>query len=76
MIAKRDVEKVFRTDEFSAMGIAGTAGVGLEFVRLSEVELEHYEKMEGRLLSLEGKASRLATMIQGNIAGPGARRHG
>jgi len=68
MIAKRDVEKVFRTDEFSAMGIAGTASVGLEFVRLFQVELEHYEKIEGRSLSLEGKANRLATMIRGNIA--------
>ena len=68
MIAKRDVEKVFRTDDFSAMGIAGTASVGLEFVRLFQVELEHYEKMEGRSLSLEGKANRLATMIRGNIA--------
>jgi proteasome beta subunit len=69
MIAKRDVEKVFRSDEFSAMGIAGVASVGLEFVRLFQVELEHYEKMEGRSLSLEGKANRLATMIRGNIAG-------
>jgi proteasome beta subunit len=68
MIAKRDVEKVFRTDEYSGMGIAGTASVGLEFVRLFQVELEHYEKMEGRSLSLEGKANRLATMIRGNIA--------
>jgi proteasome beta subunit len=69
MIAKRDVEKVFRSDEFAAMGIAGVASVGLEFVRLFQVELEHYEKMEGRSLSLEGKANRLATMIRGNIAG-------
>jgi proteasome beta subunit len=69
MIAKRDVEKVFRTDEFSGMGIAGVASVGLEFVRLFQVELEHYEKMEGRSLSLEGKANRLASMIRGNIAG-------
>jgi proteasome beta subunit len=69
MIAKRDVEKVFRSDEFSAMGIAGVASVGLEFVRLFQVELEHYEKMEGRSLSLEGKANRLATMIRGNIGG-------
>ena len=68
MIAKRDVEKVFRSDEFSAIAIAGTASVGLEFVRLFAVELEHYEKMEGRSLSLEGKANRLATMIRGNIA--------
>ena len=67
IIAKRDVEKVFRSDEFSAMGIAGVASVGLEFVRLFAVELEHYEKMEGRSLSLEGKANRLATMIRGNL---------
>jgi proteasome beta subunit len=69
MIAKRDVEKVFRSDEYSAMGIAGVASVGLEFVRLFQVELEHYEKMEGRSLSLEGKANRLATMIRGNLGG-------
>ncbi len=67
MIAKRDVEKVFRSDEYSAMGIAGVASIGLEFVRLFQVELEHYEKMEGRSLSLEGKANRLAAMIRGNI---------
>jgi len=69
MIAKRDVEKVFRSDEFSAMGIAGVASVGIEFVRLFQVELEHYEKLEGRSLSLDGKANRLATMIRGNIGG-------
>jgi len=69
MIHKRDVEKVFRSDEYSAVGIAGVASVGLEFVRLFQVELEHYEKMEGRPLSLEGKANRLATMIRGNLMG-------
>ena len=67
MIAKRDVEKVFRSDEFSAMGYAGTGSVGIEFVRLFQVELEHYEKMEGRSLSLEGKANRLAFMVRGNL---------
>ena len=67
MISKRDVEKVFRSDEYSAIGMAGTASVGLDFVRLFQVELEHYEKMEGRPLSLEGKANRLATMIRGNL---------
>jgi proteasome beta subunit len=69
MIAKRDVEKVFRSDEFSAMGFAGTGSLGFEFARLFQVELEHYEKMEGRQLSLEGKANRLANMVRGNIAG-------
>jgi proteasome beta subunit len=68
MIAKRDVEKVFRSDEFSAIGYAGTGSVGIDFVRLFQVELEHYEKMEGRPLSLEGKANRLAWMIRGNLA--------
>jgi proteasome beta subunit len=67
MIAKRDVEKVFRSDEFSGMGYAGTGSLGIEFVRLFQVELEHYEKMEGRSLSLEGKANRLASMVRGNL---------
>ena len=67
MISKRDVEKVFRCDEFSAIGIAGVLALGLEFARLFQVELEHYEKMEGRFLSLEGKANRLAAMIRGNL---------
>jgi proteasome beta subunit len=69
MIAKRDVEKVFRSDEFSAVGFAGVASMGIEFVRLFQVELEHYEKMEGRSLSLDGKANRLATMIRANLGG-------
>ncbi|HZZ55061.1 MAG TPA: proteasome subunit beta [Trebonia sp.] len=68
MISKRDVEKVFRSDEFSAMAIAGVASIGLEFARLFQVELEHYEKMEGRSLSLEGKANRLAKMVRDNLA--------
>jgi proteasome beta subunit len=67
MIAQRDIEKVFRSDEFSCVGIAGVAGVGVELVRLFQVELEHYEKLEGRPLSLEGKANRLATMVRGNL---------
>jgi proteasome beta subunit len=69
MISKRDVEKVFRSDEYSAIAIAGVASVGLDFVRLFQVELEHYEKIEGRSLSLEGKANRLASMIRGNLMG-------
>jgi proteasome beta subunit len=67
MIAQRDIEKVFRSDEFSCAGFAGVAGPGLELVRLFQVELEHYEKLEGRALSLEGKANRLATMVRGNL---------
>lgn len=67
LISKRDVEKVFRCDEFSAVGIAGVLAMGLEFARLFQVEVEHYEKMEGRSLSLQGKANRLAAMIRGNL---------
>jgi proteasome beta subunit len=68
MIVKRDFEKVFRSDEYSAIGYAGTGSAGIEIVRLFQVELEHYEKIEGRSLSLDGKANRLAWMIRGNIA--------
>ncbi len=67
IIANRDMEKVFTTDEFSVVGIAGTAGLAIELVRLFQVELEHYEKIEGTLMSLEGKANRLASMIRGNL---------
>ena len=67
MISKRDVDKVFRSDEFSAVAIAGTLGLGLEFASLFQVELEHYEKMEGRPLSLMGKAQRLAALVRGNL---------
>lgn len=67
MISKRDVEKVFRADEFSAIAIAGTLATALELVRLFGVELEHYEKMEGRTLSLEGKANQLGKMIRDNL---------
>jgi proteasome beta subunit len=67
MIASRHIEKVFPADDFSAVGIAGTAGLALELVRLFQLELEHYEKIEGTLLSLDGKANRLATMIRGAL---------
>ncbi len=69
MIAQRDIEKVFRCDDFSCVGISGVAGIGLELVRLFQLELEHYEKLEGRTLSLEGKANRLAAFVRGNLAG-------
>ncbi|GGM38940.1 proteasome subunit beta [Promicromonospora citrea] len=68
MIASRSIEKVFPADEYSAVGIAGSAGIGLELVRLFQLELEHYEKIEGSLLSLTGKANRLATMLRGNLS--------
>lgn len=67
LIATRDVQKVYITDEYSAAGIAGTAGIAIEMVRLFTVELEHYEKIEGVPLTLDGKVSRLASMVRGNL---------
>jgi len=67
VIAQRDIEKVFPADEYSTVGIAGTAGLAVEMVRLFQVELEHYEKIEGAMLSIDGKANRLATMIRNNL---------
>jgi proteasome beta subunit len=67
MISQRDIEKVFRGDEHSCVGIAGVAGIGIDLVRLFGVELEHYEKLEGRSLSLEGKANRLAGLVKSNL---------
>jgi proteasome beta subunit len=67
VIAQRDIEKVFPADEFSIIGIAGAAGIAVELVGLFQVELEHYEKLEGAPLSLVGKANRLATLIRMNL---------
>ncbi len=69
MIAQRNFEKVFPGDEHSCVGIAGVAGIGVDLVRLFQVELEHYEKLEGRSLSLEGKANRLAGLVRSNLGG-------
>ena len=68
LIAQRDIQKVFAADSHSAIGIAGTAGIAIEMVRLFQVELEHYEKIEGAPLSLDGKANRLANMLKGNLS--------
>jgi proteasome beta subunit len=67
IIAQRDIEKVFPADEYSAVGIAGTAGLAVEMVRLFQTELEHYEKIEGITLSMDGKANRLSALIRGNL---------
>jgi proteasome beta subunit len=69
LIAQRDMEKVFVVDDYSAVGIAGTAGVAVEMVRLFAVELQHYEKIEGVPLTLDGKANKLAGMVRGNLEG-------
>ncbi|MBA2716228.1 MAG: proteasome subunit beta [Propionibacteriales bacterium] len=67
VIAQRDIEKVFSADEYSCVGIAGSAGLAVEMVRLFQAELEHYEKIEGTTLSLDGKANRLASLLRGNL---------
>ncbi len=67
IIAQRDIQKVFPADEYSCVGIAGAAGLAVEMVRLFQVELEHYEKIEGTTLSLDGKANRLASLIRSNL---------
>ncbi len=66
-IAQRDIEKVFPADDYSAVAIAGAAGPGIEMTRLFQTELEHYEKVEGFPLSLEGKANKLGQMVRSNL---------
>jgi proteasome beta subunit len=66
-IADRYIVKVFPADNFSAVAIAGAAGPAIDMVRLFQTELEHYEKVEGETLSLEGKANKLAQMIKANF---------
>lgn len=66
-IAHRSIEKVFAADSMSAVAIAGAAGPAVEMVRLFQTELEHYEKVEGERLTLEGKANKLSEMIRGNL---------
>jgi proteasome beta subunit len=66
-IVQNDLEKVFPADHFSAVAIAGAAGPAIEMVRLFQTELEHYEKVEGLTLSLEGKANKLSQMVRGNL---------
>ncbi len=67
VIAQRDIDKVFDADDQTAIGIAGSAGIAVELVRLFQVELEHYEKIEGTPLSTEGKANRLGTLLRNNL---------
>ncbi|MDN3904545.1 proteasome subunit beta [Arthrobacter sp. YD2] len=67
MIASRHIKKVFPADNYSVLGIAGTAGLALDMIRLFQVELEHYEKIEGTPMSLDGKSNRLAAMVRSNL---------
>lgn len=66
-ISHRTMEKVFPADQYSGIAIAGAAGPALEMVRLFQLQLEHYEKVEGKLLSLDGKANQLSQMIRQNL---------
>src|SRR6202035_5847402 len=67
VIAHSSMEKVFPADHFSAVAISGSAALSSEMVRLFQVQLEHYEKVEGVALSLEGKANQLAQMVRTNL---------
>jgi proteasome beta subunit len=66
-VAHREMDKICKADDFSGIGIAGAAGPSMEMVRLFQTELEHYEKLEGENLSLEGKANKLGQMIRMNL---------
>jgi proteasome beta subunit len=67
LVAHRRIQKVFPADQFSAVAISGTAGLAVEMVRLFQTELEHYEKLEGTRLSLDGKATYLARMVRSQL---------
>jgi proteasome beta subunit len=67
IISKRDMRKVFEADSWSAVGISGAAGPAMEMAKIFATELEHYEKVEGGPLSLEGKANKLAQMVRANL---------
>ncbi|WP_419919419.1 proteasome subunit beta [Candidatus Poriferisocius sp.] len=67
LISHRTIEKVFAADRYSGVAIAGAAGPAMEMVRLFQLQLEHYEKVEGKALSLDGKANQLGIMIRNNL---------
>ena len=67
LISHRSMEKVVQADSHSGVAIAGAAGPAMEMIRLFQLQLEHYEKVEGSPLSLEGKANQLSMMVRGNL---------
>ena len=67
LISHRTIEKVFPADRHSGVAISGTAGIAMEMVRLFQLQLEHYEKVEGKALSLDGKANQLSQMLRGHL---------
>ncbi len=68
LISHRGMEKVVQADRYSGVAIAGAAGPAMEMIKLFQLQLEHYEKVEGKALSLEGKANQLSMMVRGNLA--------
>jgi proteasome beta subunit len=66
-VASRELQKVFATDSHSLIAIAGAAGPAIEMARMLRIELEHYEKIEGEQLELEGKANKLSQMVRANL---------
>ncbi len=69
LITHRTMEKVFPADRYRGVAIAGAAGPAIEMVKLFQLQLEHYEKVEGAVLSLEGKANQLGQMVRSNLPG-------
>jgi proteasome beta subunit len=67
LISHRSMEKVVEADRFSGVAIAGAAGPAMEMIKLFQLQLEHYEKVEGQMLSLEGKANQLSMLVRGNL---------
>lgn len=67
LISHRTMDKVYPADRHSGVAIAGAAGPAMEMVKLFQLQLEHYEKVEGVELSLEGKANQLAGMVRGHL---------
>jgi proteasome beta subunit len=67
LISHRTIEKVFPADRHSGVAIAGAAGPAVEMVKLFQLQLEHYEKVEGTALSLEGKANQLGQMVRNHL---------
>src|SRR5207342_1030215 len=67
LISHRGMEKVVQADRFSGVAIAGAAGPAMEMIKLFQLQLEHYEKVEGTSLSLEGKANQLSMMVRSNL---------
>jgi proteasome beta subunit len=66
-ISNREMEKVVPADRHSGVAISGTAGIAMDMIKIFQLQLEHYEKVEGQLLSLEGKANQLSMMVRGNL---------